>query len=180
VDGREFVWAHFKLNAEQRLRGFNFFVVLAIFADGGVLAALQQGFSPGLLILLGAFTVLLAQVFWLVDARSRQLLELTIVALKEMEANYPESYRLFAADALGQSRVISYTFAIRALLLAQMGFAWVWSATRLTSGDVRCGCLARRKHRIEVLTRSHRGGWRAIRRWPRDCGERSLPQAGRY
>jgi|TARA_Y100001951_G_scaffold72445_1_gene59317 hypothetical protein len=39
VDGREFVWAHFKLNAEQRLRGFNFFVVLAIFADGGVLAA---------------------------------------------------------------------------------------------------------------------------------------------
>ena len=45
MDGREFVWAHFKLNAEQRLRGFNFFVVLAIFADGGVLAALQRGFS---------------------------------------------------------------------------------------------------------------------------------------
>ena len=101
MDGREFVWAHFKLNAEQRLRGFNFFVVLAIFADGGVLAALQRGFSPGLLILLGAFTVLLAQVFWLVDARSRQLLELTITALKEMEAEFPESYRLFAADALG-------------------------------------------------------------------------------
>src|SRR3546814_8412071 len=56
--------------------------------------------------------VLLAQVFWLVDARSRQLLELTITALKEMEAEFPESYRLFAADALGQSRVISYTFAI--------------------------------------------------------------------
>ena len=81
-----------------------------------------------------AFTVLLAQVFWLVDARSQQLLELTIVALKEMEADYPESYRLFAADALGQSRVISYTFAIRALLLAQMGFGlgvvgyglWQW------------------------------------------------------
>ncbi len=122
MDGREFVWAHFKLNAEQRLRGFNFFVVLAIFADGGVLAALQRGFSPGLLILLGAFTALLAQVFWLVDARSRQLLELTIAALKEMEAEFPESHRLFAADALGQSRVISYTFAIRSLLLAQMGF----------------------------------------------------------
>ncbi|WP_312976953.1 hypothetical protein [Stutzerimonas nitrititolerans] len=116
MDGREFVWAHFKLNAEQRLRGFNFFVVL--------LAALQRGFSPGLLILLGAFTVLLAQVFWLVDARSRQLLELTIAALKEMEIEFPESHRLFAADALGQSRVISYTFAIRSLLLAQMGFGF--------------------------------------------------------
>ncbi len=122
MDGREFVWAHFKLNAEQRLRGFNFFVVLAIFADGGVLAALERGFSPGVLMLLGAFTVLLAMVFWLVDARSRQLLQITITALKEIEAEYPASYRLFAIDALGQSRVISYTFAIRALLIAQMGF----------------------------------------------------------
>ena len=122
MDGRGFVWAHFKLNAEQRLRGFNFFVVLAIFADGGVLAALERGFSSGVLMLLGAFTVLLAMVFWLVDARSRQLLAITIKALKEIEADYPESHRLFALDALGQSRVISYTFAIRALLLAQMGF----------------------------------------------------------
>ncbi|MGK9066364.1 hypothetical protein [Stutzerimonas chloritidismutans] len=122
MDGRGFVWAHFKLNAEQRLRGFNFFVVLAIFADGGVLAALERGFSAGVLTLLGAFTVLLAMVFWLVDARSRQLLQITITALKEIEAEYPASHRLFAIDALGQSRVISYTFAIRALLIAQMGF----------------------------------------------------------
>ena len=122
VDSREFVWAHFKLNAEQRLRAFNFFVVLAIFADGGVLAALERGFSPGVLMLLGAFTVLLAMVFWLVDARSRQLLQLTITALKEMESEFPASHQLFAHDALGQSRIISYTFAIRSLLLAQMGF----------------------------------------------------------
>ncbi len=124
VDSRGFVWAHFKLNAEQRLRGFNFFVVLAIFADGGVLAALERGFSPGLLMLLGAFTVLLAMVFWLVDARSRQLLQLTITALKEIESEFPASYRLFANDAQGQNPVISYTFAIRALLLAQMGFGF--------------------------------------------------------
>jgi len=117
------VWAHFKLNAEQRLRGFNFFVVLAIFADGGVLAALERGFSPGLLMLLGAFTVLLAMVFWLVDARSRQLLQLTITALKEIESEFPASYQLFANDAQGQNPV-SYTFAIRALLLAQMGFGF--------------------------------------------------------
>ncbi|GGJ93581.1 hypothetical protein [Pseudomonas matsuisoli] len=122
MDDRGFVWAHFKLNAEQRLRGFNFFVVLAIFADGGVLAALERGFSPGLLILLGAFTVLLALVFWLVDARSRQLLQLTIKALREIEAEFPASYQLFANDAKGQHPIISYTFAIRALLLAQMGF----------------------------------------------------------
>jgi len=148
VDGRGFVWAHFKLNAEQRLRGFNFFVVLAIFADGGVLAALQQGFSPGLLVLLGAFTVLLAQVFWLVDARSRQLLELTIVALKQMEADYPESYRLFAADALGQSRVISYTFAIR--------------STAAGADGLRPGCG---RLRTLAMVMAPRDLWRVTRRW---------------
>ena len=36
MDGKDLVWDHFKFNAEQRLRGFNFFVLLSIFADGGV------------------------------------------------------------------------------------------------------------------------------------------------
>ena len=30
----DFVWDHFKFNAEQRLKAFNFFVILSIFADG--------------------------------------------------------------------------------------------------------------------------------------------------
>ena len=87
MDGREFVWAHFKLNAEQRLRGFNFFVVLAMFADGGVLAALQQGFSPGLLILLVPSCWRRCSGWW--TRAAGQLLELTIAALKEMD-DYPE------------------------------------------------------------------------------------------
>ena len=39
----EFIWEHFKLNAEQRLKGFNLFVVLSIFADGGVFTAIERG-----------------------------------------------------------------------------------------------------------------------------------------
>jgi hypothetical protein len=122
MDGKDIVWDHFKFNAEQRLRGFNFFVLLSIFADGGVFTALEHDFSPGLLVLLGLFTALLAVVFSLVDARSRQLLNLTIPALKEIESTFPESHRLFAIDAAAQGTLVRYTFAIRVLFAAQFLF----------------------------------------------------------
>lgn len=31
----QYVWEHWKFNADQRIKAFNFFVVFAIFADGG-------------------------------------------------------------------------------------------------------------------------------------------------
>ncbi len=91
MDGRDLVWDHFKFNADQRLKGFNFFVLLSIFADGGVFAALgNSNLDPRLLVLLGSLIVLLAFVFWLIDTRSRQLLNLTIPALKEIAAAFPD------------------------------------------------------------------------------------------
>lgn len=122
VDGRDLVWDHFKFNAEQRLKGFNFFVLLSIFADGGVFTAIEQGVGSRLLLLLGLFTALLAIVFWIVDSRSRQLILLAIPALKEIESVFPESYRLFALDALNQGSIVRYTVAIRVLLVAQFCF----------------------------------------------------------
>jgi hypothetical protein len=122
MDDRQFVWDHFKFNAEQRLQGFNFFVLLSIFADGGVFTALEKQLNSVLLTLLGIFICVLAVVFWLVDSRSRQLLNLTIPALKEIEASFPESHRLFAIDAKEQGRFVRYTFAFRVLLVAQLAF----------------------------------------------------------
>ena len=122
MDGKDLVWDHFKFNAEQRLRGFNFFVVLSIFADGGVFTAVGQGLDARLIVLLGLLVMLLAGVFWLIDARSHQLLQITIPALKEIEAEFPEKYRLFAIDAVEQGSFVRYTFAIRTLLTAQLLF----------------------------------------------------------
>jgi hypothetical protein len=122
MDDRQFVWDHFKFNAEQRLKGFNFFVLLSIFANGGVFAAIEKQLNPFLLMLLGFFVALLAAVFWLVDARSRNLLRLTIPALKEIEASFPESHRLFAIDAREQGTIVRYTFAFRVLLICQLTF----------------------------------------------------------
>lgn len=122
MTGAELVWDHFKLNAEQRLRGFNFFVLLSMFANGGVFTALERNLSPVLLVLLGGFVALLSLVFFLIDTRSRQLLMITIPAMKEIEAQFPESHRLFAIDAEKQGWMARYTFAIRALFVAQFSF----------------------------------------------------------
>src|SRR5699024_10572572 len=110
MEGQDFVWEHFKFNAEQRLKGVNFFVLLSIFTDGGVFTSIEKGIDPKLLALLGFFTALLAVSFWLADARSRQLLNLTIPALKEIETEFPESHRLFSIDAKRQGNFTRYTF----------------------------------------------------------------------
>lgn len=136
MDHEQFVWDHFKFNAEQRLKAFNFFVVLSIFADGGVLAALDRGVAPPVLVLLGGFILLLAGVFSIVDRRSQELLRLTIPALKAVEMSFPETSRLFAIDERGQGRLLRYSTAFFILLAAQGIFglvvfgygAWTWFA----------------------------------------------------
>ena len=93
MEERQFIWEHFKLNAEQRLKGFNFFVLLSIFADGGVFTAIEKGLNPYLLCILGIFIIALAIVFLLVDTRSHRLLKLTmqrvnlLQLMKESKAN---------------------------------------------------------------------------------------------
>lgn len=118
----QFIWYHFKFNAEQRLKGFNFFVLLSTFSDGGVFTAIEKGLNPVLLAILGLFIIVLAMVFWLVDTRSQQLLRLTIPALKELEKKFELSSRLFAIDAEKQGTYVRYTFAIRTLLISQLLF----------------------------------------------------------
>lgn len=122
MDSSNFVWDHFKLNAEQRLKSFNFFLLLSIFANGGIFTAIQNQVVAEVLGLLGLFVALLALVFWLTDSRSRQLIQLTLPALKEIESKFPESHRLFALDAVRQGCFVRYTFAFRLLMGAQFLF----------------------------------------------------------
>lgn len=122
MESADFVWDHFKFNAEQRLKSFNFFLLLSIFANGGVFAAIQNRIASSTMVLLGIFVALLSVVFWLADARSKQLIQMTIVALKEVELNFPESHRLFAIDSKQQGRFVRYTFAFRILMIAQLLF----------------------------------------------------------
>ena len=118
----QWLWDHFKFNAEQRLKVFHFFVMLSIFSDGGVFTAIQNNVAPFILLLLGLFIVILACVFWCVDMRCRQLLRLAYPAIKAFEQSFREASRLFTNDSLTRSRFIRFTFAFQTLLICQLVF----------------------------------------------------------
>ncbi|WP_226703694.1 hypothetical protein [Microbulbifer elongatus] len=122
MNQQQYLCDHYRFNAEQRLKAFNFFVVLSMFADGGVFTAVEKGFHPLILILLGGFVVIVSAVFWVMDLRSRELLSLAVPGLRAIEQELPESARVFSRDLHTQHRFIRYTFAIRALILGQFMF----------------------------------------------------------
>lgn len=122
IDEKNYLWQHFVFNAEQRLKAFNFFVVFSVFANGGFFAALDKKLHPAVFALIGGFIIVLSCVFWIIDARSRALIELAIPGLKEFEKQFPEHSRLFAQDEAHRRRFLSYTEAFRAIFVVQFFF----------------------------------------------------------
>lgn len=122
MNERVLVWDHFKLNAEQRLKSFNFFLVLSVFVNGSVLNYLDNSLRPGLLLVLGGFLCVLAVVFWLADRRSKHLLQLSIDAIVEMEKAYKPEFQLFRLDRVRRNNIVRYTVAITSLLAVQFIF----------------------------------------------------------
>jgi hypothetical protein len=113
---------HFEFNAEQRLKAFNFFVVFFGFANGGIFTAVGKDSHPVVFLLLGFFVCLLSVVFYVIDARSRNLLEMTKPGLINYESALPAEARVFTLDDRNRSRLISYTFAFRTLFGVQFLF----------------------------------------------------------
>lgn len=118
----DYLWDHFVFNAEQRLKAFNFFVVFSVFANGGIFAAVEKSSHGAVFVLIGAFIMVLAVVFAMIDTRSQRLLKLAVPGLKNYETQFSESSRLFARDEEQESNIIRYTVAFRALFAVQAFF----------------------------------------------------------
>lgn len=121
IEEKNYLWQHFVFNAEQRLKAFNFFVILSVFANGGVFAAAEKNLHGVVFILIGGFVVVSSVVFWMIDTRSQELLQLAVPGLKEFEKQFPEHSRLFARDSL-RPKYVRYTYAFRALFALQLIF----------------------------------------------------------
>lgn len=122
TEEKEYLWDHFKFNADQRLKAFNFFVVFSVFADGGVFAAIAKPAGAWVFILIGGFICLLSGTFYLIDRRSQDLLRLGVPGLMGYEKRFPEHSRLFALDEIRRSSLVRYTVAFRILFSAQFLF----------------------------------------------------------
>jgi hypothetical protein len=119
---RDYLWEHFKFNADQRLRAFNFFVVFSVLADGGVFAALEKRAHGSVLIVMGLLVCLLAASFFLIDRRSQDLLRLSVPGLKVYEQKFPRHSRLFALEQSRARKVVRYTVAFGMLFAAEFAF----------------------------------------------------------
>ena len=117
-----YLWEHWKFNADQRLKAFNFFVVFSIFANGGVFTAFDKATHPIVLILLGGFVVFLSVIFAMVDSRCRRLLRITKAGLKVHETQLRPESRLFHRDDVQASRLVRFTVAFNALFTLQCFF----------------------------------------------------------
>lgn len=122
TEERDYLWQHFVFNAEQRLKAFNFFVVFAVFANGGVFAAVEKSMRGGVFVLIGGFIIVLSLVFAVIDIRSQSLLKLAVPGLVEYEKKFPEHSRLFTRDSGRHSTFLRYTVAFRVLFGLQFLF----------------------------------------------------------
>jgi len=118
----QYLWEHFRFNADQRLRAFNFFVVFSVLADGAVFTAIEKHAQGGVFALMGAFLCLLALTFFLIDRRSQNLLRLSVPGLKAYEQKFPRHSRLFALEQSRAPTVVRYTVAFGMLFAAQFAF----------------------------------------------------------
>ena len=122
VDERSYLWQHFAFNADQRLKAFNFFVVFSVFADGGVFAALEKNSHGLIFILIGGFVCILSFVFWIIDTRSRSLIQLAIPGLIACEKRLTLSSRIFTRESEEKNLPLGYTTAFRILFTLQFLF----------------------------------------------------------
>ena len=118
----DYLWEHWKFNAEQRLKAFNFFVAFSIFANGGVFTAHEKQADPFVFILLGGFVMALALVFAVVDTRCRHLLRLSKQGLMSFEQTLDARARPFVADSAERHPWLRFTVAFNLLFLMQFIF----------------------------------------------------------
>ena len=82
---RDYAWKYFSLHADQRVKTFNFFLILAAFALGGVLTAIKDPGHPlgvaAIAFLLGGMTI----VFYKLDCRNKDLVRHGEAALARLE-----------------------------------------------------------------------------------------------
>lgn len=72
---RDHAWKYFSLHAEQRLKTFNFYLILCTVVAGGVLATMKDAKDPRIAVPVALLLPFLSVVFWKLDTRNRQLID---------------------------------------------------------------------------------------------------------
>jgi hypothetical protein len=154
---QQYAWNYFQLHAEQRLKTFEFYIVMATVLLSGYGVSLKENDLKPISVVLGILLTILSFVFWKLDVRNKQLIKNAEQVLKTIEKEcIPESsentfniLKLFTYDDEQKKdrasfffwrRYFSYSncFNIMFIVFAVLGIiASLWACCCLN--EHRCG-----------------------------------------
>jgi hypothetical protein len=79
-------WRYFSIHADQRLKAFNFYLLLVTVCFGGLLTLYKDSPSSGFLAPFALVLTILSLIFWKLDVRTKDLIRYGEDALKSWEA----------------------------------------------------------------------------------------------
>jgi hypothetical protein len=85
---RNYAWCYFSYHADQRMKTFNFFLILAGFIAGGILTLLKDLASPWIITPLGMTLTYLCVLFTRLDHRNHVLVQNGEAALKHLDSHH--------------------------------------------------------------------------------------------
>lgn len=101
----DLAWKHFHYHAEQRLRVFNFFIVVVTFILAGVFAAQGDNYDDFLGRIAGVGLFFMSWIFYGLDQRNSRLVKLSEETLVDFESKYP------CSNAPQKSRIVLFSSA---------------------------------------------------------------------
>jgi len=83
---RTYAWSYFAYHADQRMKTFNFFLIVAGLFAGGITTLLRDSGDPRWVCPLGVVLTLLSLIFWKIDQRNRQLVRNGEAAIRHLDS----------------------------------------------------------------------------------------------
>lgn len=84
----DYAWKYFQLHADQRMKTFNFYLILCALISGALTAILKDATDIRVGIPLALLLPFLSFIFWKLDLRNKQLIAHGEEALKHLENLY--------------------------------------------------------------------------------------------
>jgi hypothetical protein len=100
---RDYAWKYFSMHADQRLKTFNFYLILVTVILGGVFAYIKDAAHPSFMSPVGFLLAVVSYLFWRLDIRTQELIRHAENALKRIEQDghddgIPVELRLFEQE----------------------------------------------------------------------------------
>lgn len=135
----DYAWAYFSFHADQRMKTFNFFIILAGLVSGGIVTLMRDNDNPWIVAPLGLALSMLCLLFWRLDQRNHVLVSNGEAAVKFLDSQHDlatsggtphvlciferddfnrkgESRSLFRKGYFSYSQVIRYVYGLFACL----------------------------------------------------------------